>query len=128
MQAVARQVEFLRCRRVIEDGQYFLNCIREISPYSATIVALVQALKATMLKTPDHQCKVYIVTCQMKIAKSQIFLGFLRLGWLRVWLPRVRIRRGGGVYVEVPDVEVHAFVALRFNQDVFAGGQVFGGS
>ena len=34
MQAVAGEVKFLWRRRVIEDGQYFLNCIGEIRSYS----------------------------------------------------------------------------------------------
>jgi len=54
MQAVAGQVEFSRRCRLIEDGQYFLDCIRKIGSYSATVVALVKAFEATMFKAPDH--------------------------------------------------------------------------
>ena len=54
MQAVAGQVKFLRHRRVIEDSQYFLNCIREIRPYSAAVVALAKPFEAAMFKAPDH--------------------------------------------------------------------------
>ena len=54
MQAVARQVKILRRRCVIEDGQYFLNCIREIGPYPAAVPALIKSFEAAMLETPDH--------------------------------------------------------------------------
>lgn len=54
MQAVAGQVKFLPRRRGIEDGQYFLNCVREIRPYSPPVVALVEAFEAAMFETPDH--------------------------------------------------------------------------
>ena len=54
MQAVAGESKLLRGRRVIEDSQNFLNCIGEISPYSATVVALVQPFEAAMLETSNH--------------------------------------------------------------------------
>src|SRR5271156_4163167 len=71
MQAVAGEVKFLRRRRFVEDGQYFLNSIGQIGPYSATVVALVKPLQAAMFEAPNHECKVYIVTCQRRVGRGQ---------------------------------------------------------
>jgi hypothetical protein len=54
MQAIAGEIKLMRGRRVIEDSQNFLNCIREIRPYSATVVALVKSFEAAMLEAPHH--------------------------------------------------------------------------
>ena len=60
----------------------------------------------------------------------------LRLFWLRTLIshffhirgPGVRICRGRGIDAEGPEVEVHALRSLHFDDGVFAGGEVFGGS
>jgi hypothetical protein len=51
---VSRKAKLLRRYGVVEHGQDFLNCIDQIRPYPATVVALVEALQATVLKAPNH--------------------------------------------------------------------------
>src|SRR5271169_5151776 len=65
---------------------------------------------------------------------SVLFGGLMRLGVGRGFdfgsggLPGVGVGGGFGVVAEIPDVEVHAFFAHGFDEGVFAGGQIFGGS
>ena len=41
MKPIAREAKLLRGRRVIENGQDFLNCICEIRPYAAAVVTFI---------------------------------------------------------------------------------------
>jgi hypothetical protein len=52
---VPGKAEFLWSNGVVEHGQDFLNCIDQIRPYPATVVALVKPFKATVLEAPNHQ-------------------------------------------------------------------------
>lgn len=59
---------------------------------------------------------------------NSLWLCRLRILFFPIWRPRIRIGGGVGVHAEGPDVEVHAFRSLRFDNGVFTGRKVRRGS
>jgi hypothetical protein len=55
MQAIARKRKFLWSSRFIEDRHDLLNCVPEVGPNPASVVALVQPLEAPVPEAPDHR-------------------------------------------------------------------------
>lgn len=55
MQAIAGEIESLRCRGRIENRENSLDRIQKVRPYPAAVTAFIVAFLASMLKAPNHQ-------------------------------------------------------------------------
>ena len=72
VEAIAGERKLVRGSSFIENGQDFLNRVREIGPDSASVVAFVQPPEAPVLEAPDHCIVVYTDYCQLSLGAAAV--------------------------------------------------------
>jgi hypothetical protein len=55
MQAIAGNIQSLRCGGGIENREDSFHRVQQVGTYPATVAALIKPFEATMLEAPNHQ-------------------------------------------------------------------------